>query len=215
MSATSSLLIAAESGLLHSTDTYTEKLWSVVERQSKVIGEIISLAFSLKRGASLALCSVDVSDAVENIVAFFSLRADKKRLTLNVNAPPNCIALSHRFVLQHHILGNLISNAIKFSFEGGIIDIEVKEDGAWTSLTVKDYGRGIPPPILSSIFSDNVSSVTGTLGEEGSGKGLKIVRSLLESLNGRLSISSVSLEDPKGDHGTVVSILLPKPQPDV
>ena len=97
------------------------------------------------------------------------------------------------------IAGNLISNAIKFTPEGGDIMVSIETTGNKFTLTVKDNGCGISPQDLPYIFDafyqcDNNSRTTG------SGIGLSLVKQLVEAMNGSITVES---EENKGSKFTV------------
>lgn len=97
------------------------------------------------------------------------------------------------------IAGNLISNAIKFTPEGGDIMVSIETTGNKFTLTVKDNGCGISPQDLPYIFDafyqcDNNSRTTG------SGIGLSLVKQLVEAMNGSITVES---DENKGSKFTV------------
>jgi len=89
------------------------------------------------------------------------------------------------------ILRNLISNAIKFSHEGGTIRIKNKIKSGWVQILIMDNGIGINPEMLEILFSQtNKKKRLGTQGEKGTGIGLLIIKDLIESNNGQISCYS-------------------------
>ncbi len=118
-----------------------------------------------------------------------------KKLNLEVSYVPN-----HEFVpfnkhLVFQIIGNLVSNSIKFTPENGSLDVslelEVQEDETKRLyIKVKDTGVGISDSKIRAIFNSNSGSELGTDGEKGYGLGLNLVKVLLEKLDGKMEISS-------------------------
>jgi signal transduction histidine kinase len=89
------------------------------------------------------------------------------------------------------ILRNLLSNSVKFSSKGGVITFRNELKEGKVIITVRDEGIGIPEAISESIFECNTTKKRfGTLGEEGTGLGLVIVKELVESNNGVISCYS-------------------------
>lgn len=90
------------------------------------------------------------------------------------------------------VVRNLVGNAIKFSYEGGKIEVDAKDDGAETIwISVIDHGTGISSSRLSELLSTSRQiSSRGTSGESGSGLGLLVSREMLALSGGRLSVSS-------------------------
>lgn len=96
-------------------------------------------------------------------------------------------------------LNNLISNSIKFSHPGGVITVSSQADGDDTVLTVKDFGVGVEPSEIPSLFDLSRKTTTlGTHGEKGGGLGLAICREITE-LNG----GAMVMESKPGEGTTV------------
>lgn len=91
-----------------------------------------------------------------------------------------------------HIILNLLANALKFTPEGGSIEVKtsltMKED--WFTIQVTDTGKGIQPDHLNHIFDRfyQVENSSGSVG--GSGLGLALTKEIVEMLNGKISIES-------------------------
>ncbi|MHC1736423.1 MAG: tetratricopeptide repeat protein [Ignavibacteriaceae bacterium] len=88
------------------------------------------------------------------------------------------------------IMRNLISNAVKYSKTGGIITISGGIENDSYQISVKDTGIGMATDIINDIFSENIKSTSGTLGEKGTGFGLMICAEMIEKNNGIFSIES-------------------------
>ena len=92
------------------------------------------------------------------------------------------------------IVGNLISNAVKYSPKGGAISLQVRQEHAghqeWGVLVVKDNGIGIPPAELERVFEPyyRASNTAGTV--SGSGIGLAGTRHIVEQHGGQISVVS-------------------------
>jgi signal transduction histidine kinase len=98
------------------------------------------------------------------------------------------IGLFDKKLLQH-IVGNLMSNAIKYSPGGGVVRLTVRQCGEATMMEVNDQGIGIPLDEVDHLFesfhrASNVGDIQGT------GLGLAIVKNAVELHGGRISVSS-------------------------
>lgn len=102
------------------------------------------------------------------------------------------------------IIRNLISNAIKFSYSGGIIRISIENSGMFRVLRIADSGTGISDEVKKDLFKfmEN-SSVPGTSGEKGTGLGLVLCKEFVELNKGSILINSNLGE------GTEVVVSLP------
>lgn len=103
------------------------------------------------------------------------------------------LAFNKKLVFQ--ILGNLLSNSIKFTPECGhvIVKFELTTDDLqelWLAIKVRDSGVGISEEKIASILNSDASSEPGTHGEKGFGLGLNLVKILLDELDGKMEIIS-------------------------
>lgn len=88
-------------------------------------------------------------------------------------------------------LGNLVENAVKYSHDGGLVQIRVRRDERWLELMVADQGDGIPARDLDRIF-ERFYRVDKARGRStgGSGLGLSIARHVAQNHGGDISVSS-------------------------
>lgn len=89
----------------------------------------------------------------------------------------------------HQLLGNLLSNALKFSPEGGTVVLSVERDGPWLRWRVRDEGPGIAPTEQTRIFERFYRSPAAR-GVPGTGLGLAIVKHLAGLMNGEVTVAS-------------------------
>lgn len=89
------------------------------------------------------------------------------------------------------VFQNLLTNAIKFSKEGGEISVRAVEDGRWVWIEVTDHGVGISKERLQELMHDTVKPTPGTYGERGTGIGLFVSRQMMVRNGGQLLIESV------------------------
>ncbi|ULC60929.1 PAS domain S-box protein [Flaviramulus sp. BrNp1-15] len=121
-----------------------------------------------------------------------------------INYPENIdeISLYQDEKIIQLIFSNLIHNAIKYSPEGSAIDLHVKHDANFTTLTIKDNGIGIPEKDQKSIF-ERYFRAENVLNTQGTGIGLNIAKNHLENLGGTISFQS------KEHEGTTFVISFP------
>lgn len=128
------------------------------------------------------------------LLDMYNPQAMTKKVEFQVNAtPPHAeIPFPKNKILQ--ILGNLISNSIKFTAEGGkvevLLDMKVSDEEKILHLKVKDNGVGIPQARIAEILEGGTCSSNGTSGEKGFGFGLNLVNHLVKGLNGKLLMTS-------------------------
>ena len=102
------------------------------------------------------------------------------------------------------VLVNVVSNSIKYTPEGGVIEIEARREGEQVIIQVKDNGIGIPDEDLDRIF-DRFYRVDKARSREmgGTGLGLAIAREIMQAHKGEISLSSTL------GKGTTVTLTLP------
>jgi PAS domain S-box-containing protein len=144
-----------------------------------------------------------IEGLLQNCLHNVEKAASDRGVALSLQVPDSIPYLhtDRRSVTQ--IVQNLLSNAIKFTNRGGSVSVSAFADKAIT-VTVEDTGIGISPDKLPTITEPFAQAETDPLlAQEGSGLGLSIVDSLVESLDGSLAISSTY------GKGTTVRVTLP------
>lgn len=152
----------------------------------------------------------NLSEDVASVINLLNSNAQNKNIRLINNLKDEYIVHADRRMV-HSILLNLTTNAIKFTFPGGMVTFEAKiktmcEDGSGNEtvsckhkaleISVSDTGVGISPEGIKKIFSINdYFTLAGTSNEQGAGLGLILVKEMTEKQGGKLSVNS---EEGKG-----------------
>jgi two-component system sensor histidine kinase GlrK len=140
------------------------------------------------------------------------LTAQRKGIRLEIICPPVLPLLCLDEGRMQQALDNLLSNAMKFTSEGGLVRVAVafrEEEGAagddrWVEVRVSDTGAGIPPEEIDRIFNKFYQSPHHqSQRERGTGLGLAIARHIVEAHGGRIWVES------QLGQGSVFIILLP------
>jgi PAS domain S-box-containing protein len=136
------------------------------------------------------LASISLQDVGARVLAMVAPQADRKQLRLAGPDAPLVSALADQLKTEQIVL-NLVSNAVKFTPEGGVVTLACAlRDGAAT-IEVRDTGPGIPDEMQEMIFDPFVQlgrSLTNT--QEGAGLGLAISRDLARAMNGDVTVQS-------------------------
>gem|GEM_PF-3026777 len=192
-----------------------------VRQQTSILNYIRSEHERVREGEGASkMVTVKLDGALRELELLFMAKAAGKKLVLRVPEPSSLRALSvaaDGVALVHSILGNLLSNAIKFSEPGGVVEVSVREEeGGRIHIGISDQGIGIPSgdlALIESGISGNRIHRMGTRGEEGTGLGLSLVRSLVEDFGGELRIESQTEGDIGEGRGTRITVVLPKASP--
>jgi len=153
---------------------------------------------------------LDMKDADLASVAAICIKSHlgtalKKGITLRASLPPGMMVHADEVMLSQ-VFNNLLSNALKFTPEGGTVSIEQLEatNEMWM-IGVRDSGAGIPKDDLRKLFKvEEKYTRPGLHGEQGTGLGLSVVAEILKKHTGSISVES---EEGKG---TTFIIRLPK-----
>ena len=115
--------------------------------------------------------------------------ADMKKITIRNELTEDACVLADR-VLYGQVIGNLLTNAVKFSGTGGVIRIYASAEKA-SAVVIEDGGVGIPPEIMPDIFRHEVkTSTAGTAGERGTGLGLPFCMDIMKAHGGAIEAAS-------------------------
>ncbi len=147
--------------------------------------------------------NLKLSDVIDEVNDVYAERASNKNIALETNSV-NAIVFADRNMLKT-ILMNLISNAIKFSYQNSSVIIKafINNNDHKVVIQVVDTGTGVAPEMKQQMVTpQKFTSSPGTAGEKGSGVGLMLVHELLEKHDSKLIINST-----KGE-GTVMSFEL-------
>ncbi len=148
---------------------------------------------------------VDLQELIQESVRMVRLQAQVKRQSLSVELPPEPLPglLDPDRVQQ--VLDNLLTNAIKYTPEGGAIKLHLREENDTATITVSDTGIGIPAEHLAFLFT-KYHRVPGpaTRAIRGTGLGLLIVKEIVEAHGG-----TVTAESPGPGKGSTFTVRLP------
>jgi len=130
------------------------------------------------------------ADICKNILETLNPTANAKNITINYSLPDGITVFADNDMLKT-ILRNLVSNAIKFTNNGGSINITAEQTQSDVIISVSDNGIGIEPDSLSKLFDiSEVLTTKGTAGETGTGLGLLLCKEFVEKHGGKIWVES-------------------------
>ena len=146
-----------------------------------------------------------LQEVIQRVVDLMRAEAENKKIDLQFSAPSNISLIHADRNSMEGIFTNLISNAIKYTPEGGKVWITLSEEGGFVKAAVSDTGIGIKKEDLSRIF-DKFYRVKTTETRQiiGTGLGLSIVKSIVDA-----HLGSISVESEEG-RGTTFTVFFPK-----
>ncbi len=161
----------------------------------------------------LPLQAVPLQRSVAEAVLLAEGRLQEKGLQIECDVP-DVEVIAERYSLTVSVIGNLLSNAAKFSQPGGVIAIRATTEPESVCLSVSDDGIGMPAPVLADLF-DVARSVSrqGTAGEQGTGFGMPLMHRFVGRYGGTVEVVSRDLATHPDDHGTEFRIRLRRANP--
>jgi PAS domain S-box-containing protein len=179
-----------------------------IERNARIQAQLIADLLDVSRVASGKLQIdrqwFDPADAVRAAVETFSATAKARQIEIVVTVDGEREPLLWDPARFQQVVWNLLDNALKFSADGGRVDVRLSESASHFELAVADHGKGISPEFLPHVFEPFRQEHAGSKrGHGGLGLGLAIVRQLVEAHDGQIAVTS------PGDHqGTTFTVRL-------
>jgi signal transduction histidine kinase/DNA-binding response OmpR family regulator/ligand-binding sensor domain-containing protein len=141
---------------------------------------------------------------VNAIISSFSSWAGQKNITLVVDIRENSIQAYLDEDVLEKVLGNIVSNAVKFTQANGQVSISANWNVEELTIRISDNGQGIPPDMIDRIFERFYQiDDSNTRNQEGSGIGLALVKELVSLHHGQIKVES------KQGEGTSFQITIP------
>ncbi|MFT5491182.1 MAG: two-component system sensor histidine kinase/response regulator [Limisphaerales bacterium] len=158
----------------------------------------------------LPLQPVALGSTVAESILIMEGRIQDKELQVLSNVPEVNVE-ADICALTNSVIGNILSNAIKFSHQGGLIEINALEEDDMVCITIQDHGIGMPDKTLTHLFDVTKShSRPGTAGEKGTGFGMPLMRKFVTMFGGTVDVETREAENHPEDHGTAFIIRLKK-----
>jgi len=185
-----------------------DKIWdrikfnitSALSMMQRIRGAILNRTHA----SLITIQPVSLANCLNRLTELFASRLADKNITLQIEnyLDPQTQVMAEENGLTEHVLANILSNAIKFSYKNDKILLTVMEEKQSIIINIRDFGVGIKQkPKASPMYT----SSEGTEGENGTGFGLMVTGYFVRKFNGELDISSAP-----SSQGTLVCLKLPK-----
>ena len=175
---------------------YFEQAEQEIARLDRMLGEMLALSRMEGGLPGMEQELVDLAGLVENGVEQSGLEAETRGVELRLSGVesdtgtgPEPLAVSGNAMLLERALDNLLANAIKFSPEGGRVEVTLGKDGPTAELVVRDHGPGVPDGELASLFRPFFRG-SNAVRAEGHGLGLSIVQRVVQVHRGSIEVSN-------------------------
>jgi heavy metal sensor kinase len=185
---------------------HQQLLGSILEecgRLTQLTNQLLALAREDARAGSQAQDAVDLAALVEDVTETMRLLAEVKGLTLRTEAH-EAVSVRGGAARLREVFFNVLDNAIKYTPEGGMIEVLVGCTGPEAVVSMRDSGVGIPAEHLPHVF-DRFYRVdkARSRAEGGTGLGLSIAQSIIAAHGGRIELASAP------GQGTTCTVRLP------
>lgn len=181
---------------------YMQQIYQQIAHQNQALDDFLQWGSSSLRGINVQATPVLIRPLIQDIVVSFVDKMQSKKLKININIPEKIYVFADK---DHTIiiLRNLISNAIKFSYVAGSINIYCTQDESYLQIHIQDEGIGMNSSKSSHLFNVAQQKSVGTEDEPGSGLGLVLCKDLIERNKGIVDIKSIP------DKGSIFTVGLP------
>ncbi len=189
---------------LNKEDKFTfDTIMGSVGRLNDMISKILDVEAIESQAPNIKNEEVDINKLLEEVLGGFSKAAEEKSISFDVGSSLATTFFSDSLYLRQ-ILDNLVSNALKFSYPGTVVNISVAKTKQEIILKIADQGPGFTQQDMKKLFGKfQRLSAKPTAGEPSTGLGLSIVKKYVDLLNGTIECAS------EMGKGAVFTICLP------
>lgn len=163
----------------------------IVQRNVLVLTQLVSEILDFRKVQNgkmeLRLSDFNLTESMKQWIKLFSVSAQKKHIAISMDAPDTIMLRADQDKIER-ICYNLLSNALKYTSEGGEISLMAKEEGGRVMISVADNGCGISSDELPYIFDRFYQAKNAG---RGTGIGLAIVKAFTELHHGEVSATSI------------------------
>lgn len=167
---------------------YVEKILLNTQRLSGLIGNVLLLSKIENQQIPEGTHSFQLDEQIRKVIMLHEAQWTEKEIELDVEMKD--IIYHGNENLLFHVWSNLISNAIKFNRQGGVMCLRLEETESQVLFTVTDQGPGIPEEDLPHIF-DKFYQGDNSHRQSGNGLGLALVTRILKACNGTITVKNL------------------------
>ncbi len=165
------------------------QLLQITRDTSEMLMNLLSWSKTQLQGGNVQLKALDVNEALQGWLKIENTIANKKGIRLRMLTAGQLYLMADHDML-HLVVRNLVSNAIKFTPEGGEVIVSTRYRGTSGMIIISDNGIGITPEKQEHLFELNASATYGTNNEKGIGLGLLLCKEFTEKQQGNIWFES-------------------------
>jgi two-component system sensor histidine kinase/response regulator len=187
-------------------ETIEKDLLNITRNAQDLLTNLLEWSRNQMEGIKVEQQYFTLLPELANTLTHMKLFASKKNVQLKVEIEENCMVLADIDMINL-VVRNLLHNAVKFTYSGGLIEFFAKNNEGECLIHVRDNGKGIPEKQKQDIFSLKAVTTFGTNNEKGTGIGLRLCKEYVEMQNGKIWF------DSEEHIGTTFYIHLPSEKP--
>ena len=169
---------------------FVRRARSSSEHLTSLVDDLLLISRADAGQFRLNVGQANVKTIIQNAFEEVELMAAEARVKLSVHLPPDLPPLVADEGRLKQVIRNLLTNAIKFTPEGGQVSIRAEIRGTQVEIAIQDTGRGMQPEHLPRIFERFYQVARGQGSRGGQGLGLAIVKTIVERHHGSISVES-------------------------
>jgi CheY-like chemotaxis protein len=163
-----------------------------VRLQARLIDDLLDLTRIERGGISISARMLDLGVVLEEVCESLKSEAEERHLTIKLDLPDKCCAVRGDGVRLQQVFGNILRNAIKFSYSNSQIRVKLSASKASARVSISDQGFGIREADLKRIFEPFTQGprCNAHAAAQGLGLGLSIAQRLVERHRGEITVES-------------------------
>jgi len=178
-----------------------------------VIGFVKELRLLDEHKTAIKLAEFNLKKLIDEAVLIVNMKFEDKKIELIIDVSADLVIVVEKISFINSVLNNLLTNAIKFSFQQSIVKISAQQLDKKLRLSIKDFGIGMPKNLCDDIFKiEKVTTRKGTAGELGTGFGMPLVKKFVLAYQGEIEVFSQEKNPENVSHGTEIILLLKSEQ---
>jgi signal transduction histidine kinase len=175
----------------------------------ELVSDLLDLAATRSVVSEEALEPVALQPALQQVLDRLSVEAETKKQVVTVEAPEETLVVQATPKGLGTVFSNVLGNAIKYTPEGGRIQVRMRRQNGQVLVSIADTGLGIPADALPRIGEEFFRAENARQSQViGTGLGLSIVQELMGNFGGSMAVDSVE------GQGTTVNLRLPAAAPE-
>jgi signal transduction histidine kinase len=162
-----------------------------IDRQTRMVNDMLDISRIESGNMRFRKEILDIGEIINSAIETMKKQSEEKKINITTDIPNDLLKINADKDKLMQVFVNLLSNALKFTHDGGNVEIKAFESEKYIEVSVKDDGIGIPPDKVDKIFNkfyqiDNTSARP----YGGSGLGLAIIKSIMEGHGGTIRVES-------------------------